>query len=53
MIRPELRRKYYGPAWQTYRLALIRAHGPVCMACGRETLRYLNFLGPQAARTGY
>jgi hypothetical protein len=39
-IRKELRR-YYGREWRAFRLALIAAHGAVCMACGRPTPRYL------------
>jgi len=40
MIRPEYR-KFYGPAWKRYRLALIFAHGICCQHCGQKTERYL------------
>lgn len=39
-IRKEFR-KYYGPAFRRFRLALIAAHGPVCMKCRRNTPKYL------------
>lgn len=41
MIRPEFRR-FYGPAWRAYRLAMIEAHGNTCSVCGRHVTRYLN-----------
>lgn len=40
-IRRELR-KYYGPAWRAYRLALIELHGSRCSKCGRTVTKWLN-----------
>jgi hypothetical protein len=40
-IRPEYR-KFYGPEWRRYRLALIEKHGPNCTVCGARIERYLN-----------
>jgi hypothetical protein len=41
-IAPDLRRKYYGPAWQRFRRALIERHGTVCPGCRTDWPRYLN-----------
>lgn len=40
-IRPEWRRKFYGPAWRRFRARMIQAHGAICMNCGKHTPRYL------------
>jgi len=40
-IRREFR-KFYGPAWRAYRLALIEAHGNICSHCGQTIPKYIN-----------
>jgi hypothetical protein len=48
-------RKYYGPTWRAFRLALIAAHGAICTHCGREVAAYLNLAhldhDPRSPRT--
>jgi hypothetical protein len=41
-IRREYRKRFYGPAWRAYRLALIERHGSRCSTCGRHVAKYLN-----------
>lgn len=41
-IRPEWRKRFYGPAWRTYRAELIRTRGNRCSVCGRTVTKYLN-----------
>jgi hypothetical protein len=41
-IRPEWRKRFYGPAWREFRREMIRIRGNRCVACGRSVTTFLN-----------